>query len=300
MLRIEAGPLGAAERRAFDAWHDASPAHAQAWAKADRLRGLLAQVPADTARATLGRHDRRSALKHLAAMALALPMAGLAWQTGTRAGLGADARTAIGERRWITLPGGSQAMLNTATAVDLQVSRDGRRLHLLRGEVLLQAAPDTHSPARPWQISTDHGQAWMLHGRMSVHLQHPRSQIRVLDGTARVTPARRPDASLVVGPGQQTRFDAQTVLAPAPLDTSALAWTHGMLAADARPLADVVAELARHRRGVLRCDPQIASLPVSGAFPLDDIPTCLAMLAGTYPVRVQQAAGGLWTTVTPA
>ena len=41
--------------------------------------------------------------------------------------------------------------------------------------------------------------------------------------------------------------------------------------ADRMPLAEVLAELARYRRGLLRCDPQLARLAVSGAYPLLDL-----------------------------
>lgn len=49
-----------------------------------------------------------------------------------------------------------------------------------------------------------------------------------------------------------------------------------MLMADRMPLAEVLAELARYRRGLLRCDPQLARLAVSGAYPLLDLRRTLA------------------------
>jgi transmembrane sensor len=51
------------------------------------------------------------------------------------------------------------------------------------------------------------------------------------------------------------------------------------------PLGEWVAELGRYRRGVLRCDPAVAGLRVSGAFPLDDTDRALQLLADTFPVR---------------
>ncbi|WYX12355.1 hypothetical protein WJ978_13795 [Achromobacter xylosoxidans] len=73
-----------------------------------------------------------------------------------------------------------------------------------------------------------------------------------------------------------------------------------MLLADGQALGDVVAELARYRRGVVRCDPAVARLRVSGTFPLADTDRALAMLAATYPVAIASRLGGYWILVGPA
>ena len=73
-----------------------------------------------------------------------------------------------------------------------------------------------------------------------------------------------------------------------------------MLLADGMPLGVLAAELARYRKGVLRCDPAVANLRVSGTFPLADTDRSLAMLAATYPVVVASRLGGYWVTLGPA
>jgi transmembrane sensor len=50
---------------------------------------------------------------------------------------------------------------------------------------------------------------------------------------------------------------------------------------------------------VLRIDPQIASLRLSGVFPLADTDRILATLPSVLPVRVQWSTR-FWVTVTPA
>ncbi|MBH9327964.1 FecR family protein, partial [Pseudomonas aeruginosa] len=77
------------------------------------------------------------------------------------------------------------------------------------------------------------------------------------------------------------------------------AWTRGMLMADRMPLAEVLAELARYRRGVLRCDPQLARLAVSGAYPLLDLRRTLGMLQATYPLKVRGVTD-YWISLVPA
>jgi transmembrane sensor len=82
-------------------------------------------------------------------------------------------------------------------------------------------------------------------------------------------------------------------------DGSLTAWTQGMLVADGMRLGDFARELARYRHGVVRCDPAVAQVRISGAFPLDDNRRALNMLALTYPVKVSTHLGGYWVTISP-
>ena len=61
--------------------------------------------------------------------------------------------------------------------------------------------------------------------------------------------------------GRQVRFSAHAAARHSALDAAGLAWTRGMLMADAMPLAHFAAELSRYRDGVLRVDPAVAGLP---------------------------------------
>ena len=99
--------------------------------------------------------------------------------------------------------------------------------------------------------------------------------------------------------GQQLVFDRDTAEAPSPLPAGSDAWTRGQLIVSDRPLGHVVADLARYRRGVLRCAPAVAGIRVSGVLPLDDTDRALAILAGRFPVRVSSASR-YWVTVDAA
>ncbi|NQD80860.1 iron dicitrate transport regulator FecR, partial [Pseudomonas sp. CrR14] len=57
-------------------------------------------------------------------------------------------------------------------------------------------------------------------------------------------------------------------------------------------------ELARHRPGVLRCDPAVAKLPLTGVFPLADTDRVLAALQQSLPVEMQRVTR-YWVTVRP-
>ena len=104
----------------------------------------------------------------------------------------------------------------------------------------------------------------------------------------------------IIQAGEQATFSVQRIDATEPTTPATAAWTQGMLLADGMPLGVLAAELARYRKGVLRCDPAVANLRVSGTFPLADTDRSLAMLAATYPVVVASRLGGYWVTLGPA
>lgn len=96
--------------------------------------------------------------------------------------------------------------------------------------------------------------------------------------------------------GEQGRFTGTRTSPATPLPDSAGAWSEGMLVADDMPLEDFIAELARHRPGLLRCTPEAGRLRVSGAYPLADTDRVLAALTHTLPVQVRSRTGW-WVTV---
>ena len=99
--------------------------------------------------------------------------------------------------------------------------------------------------------------------------------------------------------GRQLSFDRLQGGPLATVSFSADAWTQGLLIAERTPLVEVLEQLDRYRRGVLRCDPAVAGLQVSGSFSLDQPEASLDLLAKVLPVRVQRVFGYL-ATVVPA
>ena len=94
------------------------------------------------------------------------------------------------------------------------------------------------------------------------------------------------------------RLIAEGVAPAVPTDDSAAIWEQGMLLAQDMPLAQVLAEMARYRRGVLRCDPRVSGIRVSGAISLADTDAGLALLARTLPVRLVRRTPW-WVVVEP-
>ncbi|WZB73660.1 hypothetical protein WJ972_19795 [Achromobacter insuavis] len=60
-----------------------------------------------------------------------------------------------------------------------------------------------------------------------------------------------------------------------------------------------LAEVSRYRRGVVRCDPAVAGLRVSGVFRLQDTDAVLAIVARTLGLRVVERTR-YWVTLSSA
>ena len=123
------------------------------------------------------------------------------------------------------------------------------------------------------------------------------TRLTVLEGAVEVRLRDAEAPHRVVQAGETVHFTRNRMEAPEPAFESDVAWRSGMLIVDALPLGDLLAELSRYRPGVLRCDPAVAELRVSGAFPLSNPDRSLSMLQTTYPLEVRYATR-YWVTVT--
>lgn len=282
-------------RRACTDWQRQSAQHARAWDRAERLLGHLGSLPPALAIPTLGRErtlDRRRALKQLAVLLAIAPVGLAAWRTQPWQDWNADQHTGIGEQRKLPLPDGSLLTLNTDSAVDIAFTPAQRLIRLLRGEIFL----DTRADRRPFLVTTHEGRLHTREARFNVRQDNDSTRINVLHGRVEVSPLRGTGQWLDAG--ESVLLSAPS-LSALPASPSPDAWTHGMLMADRMPLRALLDELGRYRRGVLRCDPAVAQLAVSGAFPLLDGNLALSMLQSTYPLRIHRVTD-FWITLAAA
>ncbi|MFA5631788.1 MAG: FecR family protein [Porticoccaceae bacterium] len=298
LVLLQSGEASDHDRARLAQWCARSPAHAAAWQRAEGVLATFQQLPPRLGRDTLSRlsHPRR---RELLALLLAAPGAWLAWRYTPWQEWTSDLRTATGEQKTVTLADGTRLALNTATAVDVAFTAGERRVTLIAGEILVTTAPAPSSAARPFIVRTAQGSLRPLGTRFNVRALADSTRVAVFEGAVEVRPAHARQMGTqgaIVGAGEQRTFTTSTLQAAELADTSAALWERGMLLARDMRLADLVAELGRYQRGILRCDPAIADLTVSGSFSLTDIPASLALLENTLPVRVGRAAPW-WVTV---
>lgn len=292
------GEVTPADEENFHNWWTANPEHERAWQKAQRLDQRLHAAPVEVAGKTLREPGlsttRRTVLRSLTVAATGVAAAYLARETPQWKQAAADFRTGIGERRDIVLSDGTQITLNTASALDAALNSSERNLVLHRGEVLITTASDP----RPFTVFTAHGSVRALGTRFTVRQAEGVSRVAVFEGAVEIRPHGDAGAAIRLNAGQQVRFDSGVVAVPEAADVVEAAWTRGLLVAERMRLGDFMDELGRYRSGVVRCDPAVAGLIVSGVYPLSDTNRVLESIAQALPVRVSYATR-YWVTVGP-
>lgn len=303
MARLWSDDASDEDRAACARWCAAHPHHAIAWQRLQAFEGKLHSVPRDAARHALREPapaaylSRRRALKLLAVL---LPVGGMAyllrgteaWQVAT-AGHG----TATGEIREIILPDGTRVMLASASAIDVRFDASERLLVLRAGEILVTTA---HDPAqRSFRVQGRHGTVRALGTRFTLRQDEYTSRVAVFEGAVEIRLAHAPGNAVGVATGYGAIFSADIVQSASPVPTSAAAWSKGVLVADNMRLDALIAELARYRPGLLRCDPAVAGLSVNGVFPLRETDRALHNLALALPVQIV-ARTRYWVTVQAA
>lgn len=301
LLQSQATPQ---EIEACAQWRAADPQHEYAWQQAQHISRKLGVLPPALASAALRPGQpgqRRQAVKVLALLLGALPVGWMTWRSEPVRAWRADYRSAIGQTRALALTDGSKVYLNTNTAVDVRFDRTQRLLTLMSGEILVETGADEAAPDgyRPLAVETPQGRMRALGTRFMVRHDENMSRVAVFEGRVELTPQAAAERALVLQPGQQTRMSTTVIDVPQALSRHADSWLQGKLYASDMRLDALTAELGRYRRGVVRCDPEVAALRISGVFQLGDTEQVLNSLPNALPVQVLYRTR-YWVTLVAA
>lgn len=301
------GEVTPRERAAFDRWLAQDADHARAWNQVQRtgqrVQSLTGPVEGEALRAADA--ARRASTRRTLLRTVGLfTAAGVAAYTARNAppvqSMLAEHRTRRGERRDLLLPDGTRLVLDTDSAIDLRFTAQARDVLLRAGEVFIATAPDPRSaegrPSRPFSVHTRHGAVQAIGTRFAVRLSDERSMVSVDEGAVRVQPRLASADPVRLEAGQRAWFSETEVEPPTASIPGDPAWTRGLLVAERMRLRDFLAELGRYRSGVLRCDPAVQDLIVSGVYPLDDTDLALSTLAHALPLRIDSVTR-YWVTV---
>ncbi len=281
-------------RAEWSRWLAADPLHQLAWQRIElvnqQLRGASSPLAAAVAQAGLRSTPnarRRRAVKALAALVFA---SGTAWLVERRTPwreMTADLRSGVGERRTTQLADGTEAMLNTASAINVRFDAAQRRLQLLAGEVLITTAHDSASPARPFLVETRHGEALALGTQFIVRQDEHATRVAVLEGAVQIRPGQA-SAPLLLRAGQQAGFSTAGATEPTPADKqAAIAWTQGTIMALSMRLGDFVQELGRYTDQPLSCDATVADLRISGSYPTGNVNAAMRGAAQALSLQLE-------------
>ena len=284
--------------RRWQLWHDAAPAHRQAWEKVERLQSLLAGAPLQAAHilrtpvreSRKSKPERKSRRQLLACIGVAFT-SGMGWALLPAAPERAAIRwlaSARGERRLVTLPDGGRAWLGSNTRVGLDYDAQRRDIYLAQGVLQLTTGSDARK--RPLRIVSRDGVVRPLGTRLTISQFAAHSVLTVQQHTAQV---QVPGAALVrVQAGQRVRYASTGCGRVQPSTVADDAWTRGLLMALDTPLPEFAAQFALYSGQAVEVAPALASRRVSGTYQIDAPERSLQTLAEVLAIRAERSAAG--------
>ncbi|MFM0727007.1 FecR domain-containing protein [Paraburkholderia strydomiana] len=308
-MELQSGKDTRAQQFALARWRAEHPDHELAWRHICNVSGRLRSLADATgeaggtaaARAALtrtGSARRRASVKVLATLLFA---GGASWMASEHVpwrAWNADVRTALGERRSLTLGDGTRVTLNTGSAIDIRFDDTERRVRLIEGEIMVATA-HRDGERRPFSVETAQGSLQPLGTRFAVRQQSGFGRLDVFEGAVRISPRDAPHLAPVVRAGQRARFTRDAISAVETISENDAAWTDGLIVAGGMRLGDFIDELGRYRAGHLSCDPAVAGLRLSGTYPLADTDRVLDTVTRILPVEVVFITR-YWATVRAA
>ncbi len=312
LARLVSPECDAADFDAFEDWVAKSPAHAVAYAEAERLHALarasqVERLPA-RAKASAGRtapapldlsQVRIAPRRHAprarpvarwawaAALALALFSAGWLW-LALRPSPPIHYATAVGEQRRLTLADGSVLILDTDTALRVAYRRSRRQIDLLRGRIQAEVSPD---PSRPFVVASSGGDVRAIGTVFQVENHDGETVVvRLLEGRV-VVATQKSGRALELRPWQQIDYRADGRFGSArSIERAATeGWTRGRLVFNEKPLAELVAEVNRYSRDrLVLARPELGEIRISGAFASGDRAALLAALRQGWGLQAQR------------
>jgi transmembrane sensor len=291
--------------QAFEAWLSADAAHADAYARLERIWVELDDMAPQAIEALGGgpaapvlfasrrkAPPRRTWLYAGAGLAAGLAVAVVGVANWPQAPAEAYA-AASGQTRQVALADGSKVWLNAETHLRARLGRRVRAVELADGEAVFDV---THDPARPFEITVGDRDVRVVGTQFDLRRRDGEITLTVRRGTVEVRPAGEPEAAPTrVTAGQRLTHHegapGSTLLAAEP--DAAFAWTEGRLVYSAAPLSEVASDLSRSLGVPVRvADAATGQVRFSGVLALDDKGAVVRRLQAFAPIRAEAQDGG--------
>ncbi|GGF37228.1 sigma factor regulator VreR [Aliidongia dinghuensis] len=305
LARLTSGDATAADAAAFDRWRTTSPAHGEAFSEAKLLWKVM-RPAAEVAMSQRGdavpgmafgrtnRWHRRAFLGGAAAASVASvaylavrPPLGL-WSSVAE--LSSDYRTGTGEQKRIALADSISVQLNTRTSLSLGSAMPGAdHIELVSGEAAIATGV---SLPRPLVVTAGDGRVTARRATFNIRYLDASACVTCQDGE--VTVERR-GSSVTLQPLQQVSYSTEGLDQVVAIDASVVtAWQQGLLIFRHAPLADVVAEVNRYRRGrIILMNDALGHRLVFANFRIDRIEEVVPRLQAAFSLRTTNLPGDI-------
>jgi transmembrane sensor len=294
------GEAAEADWQDFTLWLEADTAHRLAFDEvADFSAEIAAQAPSLEKLERAPRGDMpmpRVELRRLWAGAAALAAAGVflfvtqPWLSKPLVQAMTIATT-VGERREVLLEDGSTLDINTDTTLSYALREDGREVHLEKGEVFFNVAPDR---ARPFVVVMGDQRVRVVGTSFNALRHTQRVSVAVNQGVVQVLRGGDSLTAITLSVGEQylgrEKSPEYRVLRVNPDEVSS--WREGRLIFQDTPLGEVAEELSRYfARPVVIQDTTLGNLRFSGILRIDQENEMLRRLAAFLPISIHENNG---------
>jgi transmembrane sensor len=217
-------------------------------------------------------------------------------------------RTALGERRAVTLADGSQITLDSSSEVMVRYSANARALTLVRGQARFDV---THDVERPFTVTANGRRVVATGTAFDVDLLGSDFLVTLIEGHVVVLPQSKPVGSaeqtsatrvrssadgspIALDAGQQLVMSSHAAPRVTPVDIErVMAWERGKIVFNDEPLASVVERMNRYTsRRIDVADERVAALRISGMFHVGDVRGFVSTLTTYLPVKAEEHQDG--------
>jgi transmembrane sensor len=199
-------------------------------------------------------------------------------------------RTALGERRVVSLEDGSRLSLDSDSEVRIRYQDDARRLELRRGQARFDVA---HDVQRPFSVRARDQTVIATGTAFNIDMLGAGVVVTLIEGSVVVTPSdeasdtlRREERKPVTLRAGQQLIAARSeprLVAKVRLD-QATSWETGELVFEDAPLGTVAERVSRYSGKVISVDANARALRISGVFKTGDVATFIEMVTRYLPV----------------
>ena len=194
--------------------------------------------------------------------------------------------TARGQHKTITLSDGTQIALNSNSEIVARIGHGRRSVQMNTGEALFTV---THDESRPFTVHTETGDIRDVGTVFNVEKSNGWVKVSVLEGEVKVMADSARDQVVDLGAGQGVTYDAEGNLTPVTAvdATEVLAWREWRHVYRNQPLGEALEQLRSYHDITFEfAEPELAHMPISGSFNVQDIKLFLHTLEATFPVRI--------------
>jgi transmembrane sensor len=314
--RVRLTEEGLESSAAFEAWLAEDPANEAAWRQVNApwdllgeqaanpevvaaRRQALARAAEQGAVASAQRRPRRGYLLSGLAAGVVAIVAGALWLFAQPS----EYRTALGERRVVTLDDGSKVSLDSQTVVQVRYSADARRLKLTKGQARFDVF---HNARRPFSVDAGDRTVIATGTSFNIDLRQSAVVVTLIEGRVLVTPReasvllpaapKQEAAAVPLDAGQTLTTSLDAALPPRVESVSVdtvTSWQSGRLIFDDEPLGEVVERVRRYSsQPILVADERAAKLRISGVFTAGDVTTFVDTVSRYLPVHATSRPDG--------